>query len=222
MIKDLRQDFSKAPREVREQLAKQFEPLVNKIVGQQFRILKTDWNTLKSMAHEGLVDAMNKYDPTRSKMTFTQYAAFAMLNSIRNNSVSELHVVTMTSYMMDKVKEGKIPGSTFETISIDTHIHPDQDNKPSNEAQYGLYEEANWSDGDIIGRLHEGILRGCTNLDVYCFMHYYGLLDYETMAVKELAKDLGVTSGRVSQRIKKVERYIKGDEDLMDILRSLL
>lgn len=222
MIKDLRQDFSKASDEVRNKLAIQFEPLVNKIVGQQYRILKADWDVLKSMAYEGLADAMNKYDPTRSKMTFTQYAAFAMLNSIRNSSSTELHVVAMTSYMQNKVRNGEIPGSTFETMSIDSCVRADTDERPSNEAQYGLFEQASFEDGDIIKTLCDDLKTNCNATDVYCFMHYYGLLDCPETPVKDLADTFGVTSGRISQRIKKVEKYIKSNEDLLDILRSLL
>lgn len=92
-ITDLRQSFANASAAVRNQLAIQFEPLVNRIVKQQSLILKMDWGSLKSMAYEGLVIAMNTYDPTKSGMTFTQFAAFAMLNHIRTTSCVECHTV---------------------------------------------------------------------------------------------------------------------------------
>lgn len=222
-IMNLRQSFINANAEVRNQLAIQFEPLVNKIVAQQSKILKTDWNTLKSMGYEGLVLAMNQYDPERSNMNFTQYAAFSILNNIRNSSCEELHTVKITSYTQDQIKKGEIEGTTFATVSISTTMNPDADETNLNrEMRYGVYETAKFANGSPMDMLYTEVMDNCNALDAECFFHYYGVCGYEEKSVMELAAELNVTSGRISQRVKKVVNFIKGNENLLEMLASLM
>lgn len=222
-ITNLRQSFAQAGPDIRNQLAIQFEPLVNKIVGQQMKILKTDWDTLKSMGYEGLVLAMNQYDPGRSKMTFTQYAAFAILNNIRNCSCEELHTVKLTSYTQDLIKRGQIAGTTFATISMQACINPDAEETNQNrEMKCGCYVSAKFANGDPMETLRMEVLDHCNPKDAECFFHYYGVCGYEELTVMALAERMGVTSGRISQRIKKVLDYIKGNESLMELMATML
>ena len=144
-ITNLRQSFINASATVRNQLAIQFEPLVNKIVKQQMAKLKTDWDTLKSMGHEGLVIAMNTYDPEKSKMTFTQFAAFSILNNIRNCSCMELHTVKLSSYTQEQIKKqsegtrdtGSVVGSTtFAAVNLSTVMSSDESESSNKEMRY--------------------------------------------------------------------------------------
>ena len=61
----------------------------------------------------------------------------------------------------------------------------------------------------------------CKAVDVECFCKYYGLFGYEETPVFKIAKEMNVTSGRVSQRVKAVLKYIKTDELLLDSLKSM-
>ncbi len=240
-ITNLRQSFVNADVETRNQLARQFEPLVNRIVGQQHKILKTDWSSLKSMAYEGLVIAMNTYDPERSGMTFTQFAAFAMLNNIRNCSCVELHTVKLTSYTQGQIKKAQeearkdeasdqfgvapagIGATTFTSVSISAAMNPAGDNDNMNrEMRYGIYESAKFGDGDPMELLKFQVDMHCNKTDAYCFFHYFGVCGYPEKQVTELAEEFGVTSGRISQRLKKVIDYVKSDELLCESLASLL
>ena len=225
-ITNLRQSFVNASAEVRNQLAKQFEPLRNKIVGQQYKRLKTNWDTLVSMANEGFVIALNTYDPERSQMTFTQFAAFSMLNNIRNCSCIELHTVKLTSYTQDQIKKqaekGEGPGTTFTSVSISAITNPAADNDNMNrEMKYGVYESAKFGDGDPLELLKVMVEDNCNSTDAYCFLSYFGI-GYPEKQVIELAEELKVTSGRISQRIGKVTKYVKGNELLCESLASLL
>ena len=240
-ITNLRQSFANASAEVRNQLAVQFEPLVNKIVKQQHAKLHTDWDSLKSMAYEGLTIALNTYDPERSQMTFTQFAAFAILNNIRNCSCIELHTVKLTSYTQDQIKQAQeaakkaeelgehhdgptgTGATTFTSVSLSTAMNPAGDNDHMNrEMRYGIYESAKFGDGDPMELLKFQVDTHCNATDAKCFYHYFGVCGYEEKQVTELADELGVTSGRISQRIKKVIDYIKKDELLCESLASLL
>lgn len=244
-ITNLRQSFANASQEVRNQLARQFEPLVNKIVAQQQKMLKTDWNTLLSMGYEGLAIAMNTYDPERSGMTFTQYAAFSILNNIRNCSCTELHTVKLTSYTQDQIRkageEAKkaqeasddpyvaamapagIGMTTFTSVSISNVMNPQNDNDNMNrEMRYGIYESAKFADGNVFEQLKLEVDANCNKTDAYCFYHYFGICGYPEKQVAELAEEFNVTSGRISQRLKKVIDFIKKNENLRESLASLL
>ena len=241
-ITNLRQSFANASQEVRNQLAKQFTPLVNKIVGQQQKILKTDWGTLMSMGFEGLAIAMNTYDPERSGMTFTQYAAFSILNNIRNCSCIELHTVKLTSYTQDQIRKANaaakkaeetdetysgapagVGTTTFTSVSISNVMNPSGDNDNMNrEMRYGIYESAKFANGDIFEQIKVEVDSHCNKTDAYCFYHYFGICGYPEKQVIELAEELNVTSGRISQRLKKVIDFIKKDENLCEGLAALL
>lgn len=240
-ITNLKQSFANASEAVRNQLARQFEPLVNKIVAQQQRILKTDWNTLQSMGWEGLAIAMNTYDPERSNMNFTQFAAYSILNNIRNCSCTDLHTVKLTSYTQDQIRkvaasrnqeqqEGENivskPGvgtTTFTSVSISNVVNPQCDNDNMNrEMKYGVYESAKFADGDVFEQLRLEVDANCNKTDAYCFYHYFGICGYPEKQVTELAEEFNVTSGRISQRLKKVIDYIKKNDDLCESLSALL
>lgn len=242
-ITNLRQSFAEASAEVRNQLARQFEPLVNKIVAQQQKILKTDWDTLKSMGWEGLAIAMNTYDPERSGMTFTQFAAFSVLNNIRNRSCTDLHTVKLTSYTQDQIRKANeaakkaqesddpyvqnltpagVGTTTFTSVSISNVTNPQGGNDNMNrEMRFGVYESAKFAEGDVFAELKVEVDARCNKIDAYCFYCYFGVCGYEEKQVNELASELGVTSGRVSQRIKKVIDFIKKDKTLCESLASL-
>ena len=58
--------------------------------------------------------------------------------------------------------------------------------------------------------------------DCYCFFSYYGICGVEEKKVTELAAELKVTSGRISQRIRKIIDYIKKDSLLCEGLGQLV
>lgn len=230
-ITNLRQSFVNASAAIRNQLAIQFEPLVNKIAKQQMAKLKTDWDTLKSMGQEGLVIAMNTYDPEKSKMTFTQFAAFSILNNIRNCSCMELHTVKLSSYTQEQIKKqaegsrdsGSVVGTTtFATVNLSTVMSPDESESSNREMRYGIYENATFAEGDIMGHLKVTITDKFNETDCYCFFSYYGICGYDEKKVTELADELKVTSGRISQRIRKIIDYIKKDSLLCEGLGQLV
>lgn len=225
-ITNLYQSFATNTK-VRNQLVRQFEPLINKIVTQQSKILKADWHQLKSMGYEGFTLALNNYDPNKSKMSFMQYAAYSIFNNIRNRSYEELHIVKMTSYACKQIEDGKIHGNTFETISFDKHSSYRNnrnicDETNNLEMKWNIYESAKFADGDIMDTLHQNVIDNCNELDAKCFFQYYGICGYEEKTVQEISKELSVTSGRVSQRIKRVVKYVQQNEDLIELLGSLL
>lgn len=220
MITNLKQSFKNADEETRNELAKQFSKLINKITAQEYRKVQYPWDEIYSMAMEGFVNAMNEYDPTRSKMTFTQYAGFAILHNIHNRITEECRTVRYTGYAVEQAKkEGR---TQFTTVRIDTAINNDSDERKPREVKLGMVQKDDFSDGDVFEYLYSRIDAEFNEIDRNCFYSYYGLKGLEEKQVAELAKYYGVTSGRISQRIKRVIRYIQKDENLFEMLGSLL
>ena len=217
MITNLRQNFSQVTEKTKNDLVKQFEPLINKITAQMFAKISYPWDDSKSMAYEGFVLAINQYDPEKSSMDFKQYAGFSILNNIRNRCTEECRTVRQSGYSLEKArKEGR---STFTSVRINTAV--DDDERTPQEVRLGIYENEKFSNGDVYEYLYSRIDEKFNETDRYFFYAYYGLKGYNEMQVSELAEKFGVTSGRISQRIKKVIRYIQKDEDLCEMLSSL-
>lgn len=232
MIANLKQSFKNAPARTRNELAKQFEPLVNKIVKQQQSKLHTDWDSLKSMAYEGLVQAMNTYEPgkqARSEdkklnkdMDFKQYAAYMILNNIRNCSVKELNVVKLNHYALKNMKDDE--QSSFVTVPISSTVRDSDSDKESSKSlmNVGLYESAKFSDGDVFHTLKTHVDANINKIDADVFYKYFGICGREEKKVQEIAAEYGVSSGRISQRIKTVINYIKSEPILCETLASLV
>ena len=217
-ITNMRQSFADATEEVRTTLVHQFERLINKIVAQEYRKVDYPWDELRSMALEGFVNAMNDYDPARSKMTFAQYAGYAILNNIHNRMTEECRTVRFTSYAAEQARKNGT--AQFTSVRIDTTISDDEV-KPR-ETKLGMVEQEKFSNGDVYEYLYTRIDEKFNEIDRTCFYAYYGLKDMEEMQVGELAEYYKVTPGRISQRIHKVVRFIQKDSDLCEMLGSLV
>lgn len=217
-ITDMRQSFANADERTRSALVKQFGRLINKITAQEYRKVNYPWDEIYSMALEGFVNAMNEYDPIRSSMTFAQYAGFAILNNIHNRMTEECRTVRFTSYAVEQARKN---GTTqFTTVRLDTSVS-DDDMKPR-ETKLGMVENEKFSNGDVYEYLYSRIDERFNEVDRICFYSYYGLKGMDEMQVAELAEMYHVTSGRISQRIKKVVKFIQNDPDLCEMLGSLM
>lgn len=203
----------------RNELAKQYEPLVNKLTKQYTSRIQVEWNVVKSMAQEGLVIAMNSYDETKSKMTFTQFAAFAIRNNILSKLDEELRTVKLSSYAQKKVKEAG--ESLFNTVSIDQPIPADADIKPR-EIVMGMYENAKFDDGDVYDYLYSRIDEKFAERDCKIFYKTFGLKGEEEMKGKDIAAEMGISEGLVSQKVKKIVTWIRKDNELCEMLSNLL
>lgn len=213
----------------RNVIAKDYEPLVNKITKQMYtkNAGRIGWDDIKSMAYEGLVIAMNTYDPDRKTkdgkpLSFTQFAAWSILNNIRTKLSEECRTVKMSAYMQAKaIAEGN---TTFESIGFENKDDEGNEiniSKVFKSLERTLYSTPNWQDGDVESYVYMKIEERFDEKDIELFYRYYGLHGYEEAKVLELAKELNVTSGRVSQRIKKIVNYIKSQDDLCEMIAKL-
>ena len=213
--------YSKLTDLERNQLAKQYEPLVNKMTKQFSAKVAMGWAEIKSMAYEGLALAIKQYDEERSSMTFTQFAAFAIRNNILTCLDNELRTVKMSNYAQKKAIEAG--DALFTTVSIEGNtMRDDNDGKVQLDIKLGMFSNASFADGDVYEYLYSRIDEQFNERDRKIFYMTFGLNGYNDEKNKDIAKLLGVSEGLVSQRAKKVVEWIRKDSDLCEMLANLL
>lgn len=207
-------------QEIRDKnnLVKNCEGLVNKLTKQFFDKGVMQWDQLKSMAYEGLALAINKYDPTRSKMTFIQYAAFSIRNHILSSLDNELRTVKMSNYAQKKAESKGLP--LFTSVSLDNS--KEDENYSYSKIKGELLDSNKFSDGDIFEYLYMRLESHFSKRDCTIFYMIFGLKDFPEMKGKEIAALLGISEGLISQKVKKMTVWIHSDKDLCEMLENLL
>lgn len=208
-------------------LVKQYEPLVNKITKQFVDKVNVSWEDVKSMAYEGLAIAMNTYDPERSTMTFMQFAGFAIRNNILTGLNNELRTVKLSAYAQKKaIERGE---AVFNTVTLDMTIN-DSPTKggtncpgsPKKNDWSNISVEAKFDDGDIFETLYCKLEDNFPMRDCEIFYRSFGLKDFEEEKGKDIAEYFGISRSLVSIKLKTVISFIQKDDELVEILSNLL
>ena len=217
--------YSNITEKEKTNLVKQYEPLINKLTKQFVAQVKIDWNSVKSMAYEGFVLAMRNYDDERSKLTFKLFAGWSIRNNILSSLDKELRTVSMSAYAQKKAAENG--EATFNSVSLsvisgDSGINGDDDSKACKEFKYGVYQKDTFSDGDVYEYLYSRLEEKFSERDCEMFYRIFGLKGFTDEKGKDVAKEFGVSEGLVSQKIKKMILFIRGDEELTEMLGNLI
>ena len=207
------------------ELVKQYEPLINKLTKQFTSQVKIDWESVKSMAYEGFVLAMLNYDNERSKLSFKQFAGWSIRNNILSSLDKELRTVSMSAYAQKKAAEAG--EATFNSVSLSVisgegSMNGDDDSRSCKEFKYGVYERDKFSDGDVYEYLYSRLEEHFSERDCEMFYRVFGLKGFDDEKGKDVAKRFGVSEGLVSQKVKKMILYIRGDEELNEMLANLI
>lgn len=203
----------------KNELTKQYEPLINKLTGQFYASVQMDWDSIKSMAYEGFALALNKYDESKSSMSFMSFAAFEMRNNIMTRLTEESRTVKLPFEEQKRRKESGEP--LFNTISIDRSVREDDDIKPR-EIVMGMYERAKFDDGDVFSYLYERLEEKFPQRECDMFYMSFGLKGFEDTPNQDIAKKFGVSEGLVSQKKRKIIDWIRTDRDLCEMLSNLV
>lgn len=207
-------------------LVAQYEPLVNKLTKQFVDKVKVPWDDVKSMAYEGLAIAINNYDPNRSKMSFMQYAGFAIRNNILTSLNNELRTVKLSAYAQKKALEhGE---AIFNSVSFDANRGDDTNRGAAMNGAPKLRDwdkmstSDKWSDGDIFETLYTRLEETFPTRDCEIFYMTFGLKNYDETKGKDIAKYFGISCSLVSVKVKGIISFIQKDNDLVEILANLL
>lgn len=214
----LRARLAEEPMAAKNELVRQYEPLINKMVHQYHCRIKMPWNDLKSMAYEGLALAINQFDPNRSKMNFTQFAAFAIRNNILTCINSEMRTVRITAYTSSKPES-----KSFNTVSLTTITgETGGEDSYSREGRYGLYTDPHFDEGNVYEHLYQQVDAKFDDRSRDIFYLYFGLKGFKETQLQLIAKKYSITSGRASQILNTVIRFIRKNNELKEILLNLL
>jgi RNA polymerase sigma factor (sigma-70 family) len=203
----------------KNELTKQYEPLINKLTGQFYSSVQMDWDSIKSMAYEGFALALNKYDESKSSMSFMSFAAFEMRNNIMTRLTEESRTVKLPFEEQKRRKESGEP--LFNSVSIDRSVREDDDIKPR-EIVMGMYETARFADGDVFSYLYERLEEKFPQRECDMFYMSFGLKGFEDTPNQDIAKKFGVSEGLVSQKKRKIIDWIRTDRDLCEMLSNLV
>lgn len=213
-------NFSTMSVKEQNNLVKKYMPLVNKLTNQFFQKNCASWEDLNSMALEGLMIAFNTYDENKSSMTFLQFAGFAIRNNILTSLTNESRVVKLSNYAQKKASEA---GETlFNTVRVDYLAQAyDNESEGKTNVKTGFYEDEKFSDGDVFEYLYYRLESKFNEKTCKMFYMTYGLNGYDELKGKEIAVELKVSEGLVSQNLKKVIKFIRQDNDLCEMLAKL-
>lgn len=197
----------------RNELAKQYMPLVKKISHQMLNQCSLDYEEIEGFARVGLVLAMNSYDETKSSMSFTSWAAYGIRNAILNGINDTGRTIAVSYYRQKKMRERgeEIPSSISLNKNFDNEDHLEQ---------LGFEEEVllenPWD--ILVKKLKMNFDEEW--IDMFCSL--YGLNGHPIEKGKDIAKRLGISGCLVTKRTKKMVQFIQEDAELSEILRDLL
>ena len=197
----------------RNNLAKQFLPLVKKISNQMYDKCSLDYEEIEGFAWEGFVKAMNSYDETRSSMSFASYAAYRIRHAIQDGISDTSSTIAVSYYMRKKMSErGE---DTPTAISIEKN-YENEDHL----AQLGFEDETLFDNPwqVLIQKLSENFPEEW--VDMFC--DEYGLNGHPVVKCKEIAERLGVSGCLITKRTKKMHEFISSNDELRELLRELL
>lgn len=201
-------------------LVKQYKPLLNKICYQFYSRLNSNnitWDDIMSMAYEGFVLATKNYDPKRSKMTFTQYAAFSIKHNILTRINEELRTVKVSCYNFQKNQKANISSGVY--VPLDNINTGDSSKKTEHLKKCPSYLMTDISDIHISQRIEpiiKYINKNFTPRQVDFFMKYFGLDSDTDTKVKDIAQHWHVTPGFVSQQVKLMINNIKNNKNILN------
>lgn len=226
----------------RERCARQYASLVTAIAS-KYKGSGLDWNGLISAGYLGLTKAMNDYHrpdevvdvengldndarkevKKQKNLTFKQYAGWRIRFQILNDINELSRTVRISQYEYEKNKEAGNTKGNFNTISVDATLDDEGQTlvdrlkafSTDNDA-FKMDTKSQWE------KLYKLIDDKFSTRTASVFYKYFGLRGYKQMSGVEIGKDLGITGGAVSMKIKSIISFLKSDKRTANILNDLL
>lgn len=180
---------------------------------------RIDYDSIYSAGLEGLAMALKQYDPEKSSQSLSKYSGWCIRNYILQYITNDSRPVKYTPYAYKKSKES---GEVVSSVRFDT-IFGDEEKSSNIESRIGLAEEENFSNcTDQLSYLRLRLEHsGLSKPSIQAFYAIYGLDGNEEIKLTVYAKQVNLTPGRVSQMVGKVIKWIKGDQNLLEVLATL-
>lgn len=217
----------------RETIIKKYGALIEKLIRQYVDKCPLSKEDLRSAAMVGLINAMNTYKNPEEleklgktgKMNFTSYAAFCIKHQIIEDITNYGTDVKISRYYQNKLKdEGE---SVMREISIDNTLFNDDGDKAANlDTFFGLADDDtqidNYEKEDIYKKLFKYIESKFSTRDCIILYKTWGVNGYKREKVKDIAKELGISSPAVVQACNRIIKFISTDKYCKNLYKDLL
>ena len=225
MKKKEREEYSpeslKSEKE-RNRIAKELEPLMNKIVSQWEGRCPLDRELLEMQARYGIVYAMNNYRPGTTQ-TFFQYAGWCIRNWILNG-INEFGSTvrigaTERKRLLDKgdtVYRTEYIDQLDEDSKEDRNLLGEIAKKVAYTEEYELFTRE-----DVVDKLLKFVSKKFDKRHKDIFFRTYGLKGRKRMKGIDLAEKYHCTAALISQLNRDVLDSIRGNRELMVMLDTV-
>lgn len=229
----------------RNEIVRQYEPLIHKIIRQWIGKSNLGVDDLLSVALEGMTYAINTFgkrkvrgengkwveaekDEKVASYSFTQYAAYCIDNWIKEEIKHHSHTVRIPASQQKKQRTEQGFNSKNNSISGDTVIKGgSDDNKRSLFDILDTGENGNKNiDSEDLDNLWKKIYKKLEDnfkeRDLEIFYSAFGLNGYELIKGKALAKKYDIVESAITAIKKKVIAFIRKDKDLYTAFSEIL
>lgn len=214
----------------RNEIAKKYAPLIEKIVNQFTRDKKCilSKEELRSAGYMGLVNAMNDYkNPDQlaemgksSKMSFTTYAAYRIQQQMLNDMTTNGHNVEISKYYQKKREEEGL--DNFSELSIDAMFrNSDDDQAMAIDRFLELSEEPDEFTGDkqrMWRSFCKSLEQKFSARDCSILYRVWGVNNYKPTKVKDIAREFNISSAAVVQAMTRMYKWAKNDPSARECL----
>lgn len=206
----------------RNACAKQYMPMVHKIVNQHVGQCRLGKPELMSAALQGFTDAMNDWrkNGDESAVPFKTYAAYRVKQQILNDINAYSYSMKTNWYGVKKMGSTMLNAISIDGMKRDIDGDFKQDHLKAlgtNDPNYNLSgtEEEHWGD------LYKLIENTFKQRDVDVFYRYFGLKGYNKEKGKDIAKSIGVSPQLITGIVKEILNKLKNNPKAMEILMDL-
>jgi RNA polymerase sigma factor (sigma-70 family) len=206
----------------RNACAKQYMPMVHKIVNTYIGQSRLSKPELMSAALQGFADAMNDWrkNGDDSAVPFKTYAAYRVKQQILNDINTHSYSVKTNWYGVKKMGSTMLNAISLDGSPRDEDGEFKQDRLKflGNDPNYNLTpsEEHNWEE------LYKIIENTFKQRDIDIFYRYFGLKGYAKEKAKDIAKSLGISPSLVTSIVKDgILKKLKNNSKAMEILKDI-
>ena len=215
----------------RNAIAKKYIPLIEKLVKQFEGKSALSKEEIRSAAMTGLVNAMNDYkNPEEMEkagkegnLSFTSYAAYRIKQQILKDIDNFSRDVKISKYYQGKLKdEGE---DTNREFSIDALFANDDDDKAmSVDRFFQLSDEDNSLEmrekEEMYAKLFKRIESKFSSRDCIVLYKVWGVNGHNKEKVKDIAKELGISSPAIVQICNRIIKFIANDKYCQDLHKA--
>ena len=206
----------------RNACAKQYMPMVHKIVNGYVGKSKLSKPELMSAGLQGFTDAMNDWrkNGDESAVPFKTYAAYRVKQQILNDINTYSYTIKSNSYTVSKVGSTMLNALSLDGAARDAEGEFKQDRlralgKEDTAFNLTPSEEENWN---TLFKLIESTFK---QRDVDIFYRYFGLKGYGREKGKDIAKSIGIAPSLVTGIVKLILSKLKNNPKAMELLTDI-